>query len=377
MSTTVSRAIAAIYDCACDPSLWPETLQAIADCFDDVGALLLYRGENGNFVTVVSPSLQVCADAYARGWWRHDIRASRSLDYAYAAAAGAITDRHFITDDEMASHPIYTEFLAPFGLRWGAGLQLSPGGGTDVSLTVQRAGSKPPFSDEELEKLTDLGHHVERSLRLGLRLIHAEAAKVGLGEALGRIAVAAFLVEADGRIHFANQRGQGLIGPTFDVIAGRLTCQKASDRARLAGLIREAGTTEWGGEAESFRSLPLLLTGQDQARIAVYVLPAGDPSTDPLSSAVPLFVVLARDLSRGAPLDPGLIRDAYGLTLGEARIAALVGSGISPRVTAARLALSEETVRSVLKRIFDKLDVSRQAELVELFTRLKTVNLLR
>lgn len=67
---------------------------------------------------------------------------------------------------------------------------------------------------------------------------------------------------------------------------------------------------------------------------------------------------------------PNYLRDVLGLTLGEARIAALVGSGLSPRESAEKLGITEETARTVLKRVFSKTGVSRQSELVALLTKL-------
>jgi DNA-binding CsgD family transcriptional regulator len=68
--------------------------------------------------------------------------------------------------------------------------------------------------------------------------------------------------------------------------------------------------------------------------------------------------------------DPALIRDLLDLTLGEAKIASLVGSGVPPREAAERLGIAEETARTVLKRVFAKTGVSRQSELAGLITRL-------
>jgi DNA-binding CsgD family transcriptional regulator len=64
------------------------------------------------------------------------------------------------------------------------------------------------------------------------------------------------------------------------------------------------------------------------------------------------------------------VRDLFGLALGEARVAALVGSGLSPREAAGRLGISEETARTALKHVFAKAGVSRQNELAALLGRL-------
>jgi DNA-binding CsgD family transcriptional regulator len=68
--------------------------------------------------------------------------------------------------------------------------------------------------------------------------------------------------------------------------------------------------------------------------------------------------------------DPTLVRDVLGVTLGEARIASLIGSGLSPKEAAEKLGITEETARSVLKRVFSKVGVSRQSELAVLIARL-------
>jgi DNA-binding CsgD family transcriptional regulator len=81
-------------------------------------------------------------------------------------------------------------------------------------------------------------------------------------------------------------------------------------------------------------------------------------------------VVLVVDALADQPPDPALVRDVLGLTLAEARVAALVGSGQAPRGAAEKLGITEETARTVLKRVFAKVGVSRQSELASLLTKL-------
>ena len=52
MSEPFVRAIEAVYQSAAEPSHWPLTLQAIADCFGDVGAILLYGKDDSSFGVV-------------------------------------------------------------------------------------------------------------------------------------------------------------------------------------------------------------------------------------------------------------------------------------------------------------------------------------
>jgi DNA-binding CsgD family transcriptional regulator len=75
-----------------------------------------------------------------------------------------------------------------------------------------------------------------------------------------------------------------------------------------------------------------------------------------------LIVVIEPDAARG--LDEQLLREMFNLSPGEARVAAAVATGMAPKDVAASFGMSEGTIRVVLKRVFQKVGVSRQAELV-------------
>lgn len=367
MRTTPSACTAAIYACALQPERWPAALHDVAEELDGVGGLLIHRRDDGSFGTLVSPGLRHAVDVYERIWWRYDIRAERAIAGLYAEAAGAaLTDRHMVSENEIRTHPIYTEFLVPLGLMWAASVQVSPRSGAQVGLSVLRAVGTPPFSDADLAVLADLGRHAEQALRLGLRIVEAEAVNMGLGDALSRLSSGVFVVDRARRVSFSNARARRLSTQVFDFKDGMLGFRSSGHQKRFLAMLDISSS---GAAPPS----PLVVAS-GRERIAVYAFPLETVEAEWGQAFGAGTVVMVLDLAPGAPLDPGLVRDVYGLTLGEARVAALVGAGISPREAARTLSLAEETVRSVLKRVFSKLDVSRQAELTDLFARLKTVS---
>src|SRR4051794_5059449 len=104
-------AVEAIYEAAPNPSRWPVALQKIAECFDDVGAVLLWRRDDGGFGTVVSPSLVAAQRDYeADGWLHRDLPAIRAVERSLWLGSDAATDRHAVSDEEIETHPFYTEF---------------------------------------------------------------------------------------------------------------------------------------------------------------------------------------------------------------------------------------------------------------------------
>jgi DNA-binding CsgD family transcriptional regulator len=364
-------AVDAIYAAATAPGLWPQTLEKVADVFDDVGANLFYIRDDGSFGIIVTPSLQAVVEDY-REWWKLDIRTQRALEYGYGAGVEAITDRHVASDQEIAEHPFYKDFLRPYGIGWFAGVPITPDPRIVLALTVQRSMAlKPAFSDDELAVHTRLGRHAEHALRLSARLLTAEMTNLAFGDALAHLDVGVYLLDAAGKVVSSNPVADRLIGGALVVSDERLVARFEPERAALQAAIESIilnDTLEPGPIPR-----PVVLHGiADDVYAVAYVLPVRTARDHPFERA--LFgvqaIVVVRRAKRNEPLDPGLARDLLNVTTGEARVAALVGSGLAPREAAERLGITEETARTTLKRVFAKVGVSRQSELAALLSRL-------
>ena len=88
------------------------------------------------------------------------------------------------------------------------------------------------------------------------------------------------------------------------------------------------------------------------------------------SSGSTLGVLVVTKLGATGVPSSDLVQRLFALAPAEARVATLIGSGLSPRQTAKNLGISEETVRTTLKRVFAKVGVSRLSELAVLLTKL-------
>ena len=364
-------AVEAIYAAAPEPSRWPNALQKIADFFTDVGAVLIWQRDDGSFGTVASPDLVAANQDYLdNGWSSRDLPALRAVERGLWLRTDAASDRHAVSDEEIATHPFYTEFLARHGLRWRAAIGVAPDRHISVALSIQRAATKLPFSDQELEQATRLGRHVENALRLSIRLFNAELLTAGLSDALNRINIGVFALDSLGRIVFSNDKANKLLGDGIRLADDRLLIDRLSERKALEAAIAKMTSANASDLHDAPRPI-LIQRGSSNGPMAIYVLPIAiteDIATQFLTHV--RVIVLAINPEANAPADPALVRDILGLTLGEARVAAIVASGLPPRKAATALGLSEETVRTVLKRVFFKTGVTRQVELTHLLSRL-------
>jgi DNA-binding CsgD family transcriptional regulator/PAS domain-containing protein len=363
------RAVEAIYDAAPEPSRWPQALGAIADYFGDVGAILIWHRSDGSFGTIVSERLaEAQRDYEENGWAERDIKAIRAQQRGYFFNGEPFADRHIGYDEEMASHPCSVQFFHKHGLGFIGGVAVSPDPHVGVALSIQRNWrTKPQFSDAELEQLRQISRHVEKSLRLSVRLLNAEVANLGLGEALSRIGIGVFVLDSLGSVIFSNPAAQRLQGDALCLSQGRL---------KIAGVANNAGLEE--AIAHTIRSAPAdlsadprpILVKSGDRRLAIYLLPVFQPPLAQQFLTHTSAFVLVIEQKLDEPADPAIVRDLFGLTLGEARIAAIIGAGLTPKDAAERLGIAEDTARSVLKRVFSKVGVSRQSELTAVLAKM-------
>jgi DNA-binding CsgD family transcriptional regulator/PAS domain-containing protein len=364
-------AVEAIYETAASPSRWPHALQKIADILGDVGTVLMYRRDNGSFGTVVSPSLADAQRDYERHWWTQDIRSFRAIERGILLK-DAITDRHLVSQEEVGTHPIYTEFLIPHGLGWIAGSSISPDPRVLVWISVQRMITRPRFTDQELAIVTRVARHAENALRLGIRLLDAEMVSLGLGEALSRINIGVFVLDEEKRVMFTNAAAEKFVGRGLLVTEQRLAAALGPERDVLDTAISSMMRAGPGDLSEP-PPRPILVRHRDAKRpLTIYVLPARSS----VDAGVRHFLARARAFvlvigsQHDQPPAPAVVRDLLGLTLGEARVAALVATGRRPAQTAEQLGITEETARTVLKRVFAKVGVSSQSQLAALLAKL-------
>lgn len=88
---------------------------------------------------------------------------------------------------------------------------------------------------------------------------------------------------------------------------------------------------------------------------------------DVLNGGAPMSPAIARMIITKMQVQPALQQNSYQLTSREKEVLALLSKGNSHKMIAAYLNISIETVRSHLKKIYDKLHVNSQTEAKQSF----------
>jgi DNA-binding CsgD family transcriptional regulator len=187
------------------------------------------------------------------------------------------------------------------------------------------------------------------------KLLERAGAKIELCQQLG---VAAAVLEPDERVRLMN--------PLFEEVHAQFMSMR--DRLEVKNpvankaLRQELAQLSRGINDRIIGPIPVR-TEDRHLPLAAYLL----PMRASFGMTLGIMIVITPN-KKGAP-STSLLQSLFALTPAEARVAALVGSGLSPREAAKELSISEGNLRTTLKHVFAKVGISRQSELAILLSK--------
>lgn len=188
----------------------------------------------------------------------------------------------------------------------------------------------------------------------------ALASNRGLTAALNSSDVATLLVDAGGRLLFANVAAERLLKASDGLrrAGALLSGTRLVDTMRLQATIEHVVN---GGDAASAPSPVVALNRKDGRALLAAVVGAGQAG-DAAGDAAAIVHVFDPD----GDLEPLLVPVCrlYGLSPTEGRLASLLARGRALADAAREMRVQEQTARSYLKQVFLKTGTNRQAELV-------------
>jgi alpha-beta hydrolase superfamily lysophospholipase/DNA-binding CsgD family transcriptional regulator len=199
--------------------------------------------------------------------------------------------------------------------------------------------------DPNIDAMIETLHpHWQRAFELREELRWAARMGRVYHDVIDRLDLGVALLDGDGQLGHAN--------PAYKRIIARLMQGSDANLARVtARLLAEQQKTR----PSPGKEVPLLLEGrviglwmhQDQGEATGGLLVLRDPDQ-------------ARDQTAAKS---HLMMLAYGLTQKESMVALMLADGLSTADAATRLAISEHTLRSHVKSVFDKMQITSRAEL--------------
>jgi len=171
-----------------------------------------------------------------------------------------------------------------------------------------------------------------------------------------------FILDADSQIQFASAAARRLIETNRLCIRNGFLCSPiASETMTLRRLVKERIAAASAGRAAMiFHRLDDAADGA----LCLGVTAARQPGR--LTTGRPFAIIFVTKPSQISVPDGRQLRDHFGLTDAQARLAIEIAKGHGLKACARRLGIAETTARSHIRQIFEKTGTKRQAELVRL-----------
>lgn len=364
-----SATLEKIYAAAADPALWEESLRAIEN----------YTGSTGAVLNLVPKTPTALPIALAGSFSRENC-AEYALNYMWRCPRIAFAgdhpdvrvhyDRMVLSETEMDRDATY-EWYGTHGLRYYVAGWIGESSTHRAYMSLQRSRRQGHVEPEDVERFALLLRHMAIALSLAVKLGTLEQ-QSGLTMALvDALPHAVFALDADGKIILANARAERLLeaGDGLIVFDRRLQCRVGSQQPRFERLIAAALAPDpaqaRGGWLRIHRA-----SGRPSYVALVAQLA---PSQEIFGSFHPKALIFVRDPTDVAFAQEQALREIYGLTEAEARLASALSAGHSIESAAALLLIQPATARDHLKSVFRKVGVSRQQDLIRALASLSTI----
>lgn len=226
-----------------------------------------------------------------------------------------------------------------------------------VGAAMLRDQSQDPMVDEEKRAFRRLLGSLRQSIRMQLAMEGHQARLVA--GSFDSIDAYAFVCDADGRVLGMSLKAESLAedGRWIAIQNGRLVATDTASRRRLSHLLARV----------SFGETPDAVVVRDAGGLPLYLEICRFRGSHALSFQAAALVI-ARPARRRTERLASLASAMWRLTATEALVAAYVSDGNAPQKIADLCGVSVGTVRTHLKRIFDKTGARSQVELSALLS---------
>lgn len=330
------------------------------------------KGGLGISVGVPEAALRVWADKYIK----HDIWVHAGMQKGLVREGNVVTDRDLVPEHEFLQSVIYREHLKALGVaRLCVGVIFDPASfGVHMTVfAVYRDVTEPPFGDADVERMRALVPHLSRSLGVMFRLRDAELRTAASLAALDRLTSGVLLIGSELDVVFANAAARKLLAQGAGI---RLEGSNGSSRLRardpqlsqaLARALAEA--TREGVAAPHFSRSLQVPSANGSGALVMQFAPLPESHTFDAPAEVRAIAFVA-DPNAPPELDETTLRNVYGATQAEARLARQLVAGKTLAEAAEEQGIAVATVRTQLASLFQKTGTSRQGDLIKLLASL-------
>jgi DNA-binding CsgD family transcriptional regulator len=371
----MSALIDGFHEAALDPQQWQSALSRLGQAVGGSGVVVLTAYDAAGGAHLLE------SVGYDRGYWErvqaeHSTpETNRYIRMINAAKPGEVLQpRTAMSLADWLDDPIYRKFLRPDGLGDGLACPLFHRQGGFAAIATFRGRH---YDLDHVSLLQAAAPHIRHALNVHLRLQgQADGGSAG-GGPLANLRAGIILSDAQARVIYVNPAAQRILDKSDGLSVGRagsLISTLRDQTIQLRTLVKSAAETA----LRSSRTVGISRNVSPGGGAMRLVRPSGmgalEMLVSPLRAVVPMsgssvegrasVMISLVDPEAGIAVDAAALRQMYGLTAAEARLALQLLDGKDLTAAALAMEVSIHTVKTLLKRAFERTGTHRQTEFV-------------
>jgi DNA-binding CsgD family transcriptional regulator len=356
-----------IYDAAIEPDRWQDFAEALSETLD--GAWLAFGLWASDDPLAGTAYLVGITPEYRRSFTEQLVG---NLPFS---RFGPETGKRFFSmgdmfpEIELSENGFWHSWMKPQGLApyWPIGCSINLDGAHPAGwIYIVRPRGGEPFGHEDLALGDLLLPHLQRALRIHLKLSSSRHQRDALGEVIDRLPTGVLLLDAQRRVLSKNKSAEAILAQNdgFRIGPSGPCAETPRDNEVLKKAIAAVADPEPGAEivASGFTTITRP-SGKRPFVVMVTPLLAASPGAHNGDAVASLFIA---DAETGRVSATQVLENVYHLTHAEADLVRLLSEGHSLEEAAKRRGVTINTARGQLKQVFAKTDTNRQPELVRL-----------
>jgi DNA-binding CsgD family transcriptional regulator len=358
--------VESVYDASLDGEQWPAFLSMLAQQLSGVLPTLFIhdtRAHSGALAINVgydTGTVRAYKDHFAeRNLW---LRSGTHL-----LTPGSVRTSHIMCSRQaFLTSEWYADYCRPLNISQGIGATIHRDAMVTSNIAIFAGDDRAEFASEEIALLKALMPHMQRALKIHMHVAEANLRQGEFVEAMEPLAVGVILVTASAQVLFANRSARRLLDNGDGLMMDRegLRTARSRETSALRALIGCTVASCGQGQSQSGGGLNVTRPNGRRA-LQVLVSPIRPQQTLHLGERA-VAAIYVTDPEQVSERPEVILIRLYGLTPAEAKVAAFIVRGLSARQTAEGLAISYNTVKSHLKRVFAKTGTKRQGDLIRL-----------
>ncbi len=369
MKVKISKLIQDIHQAPLNSVKWRSVLEDMRVLTGASSGNLLVTGQHSaNTLVLASTAIDRSAiEEYHAYYHQYDIWLSNSR---WCKSGSILRGPDILPDEQFLQSLWYNDFLRRLDIGKLISGRLFGDASNGDSISFYRPWAQSDFDSTSDQLLRQILPHLSSAIAIYRHLSDLEQRLAATETAFDRLPIGVVLFGRKGQLLYANKLAWGVLREHdgLDVKARRLVAANPDVQRRLERLIMATAATGQGEQASPGGTLTISRLSLKPS-YSIFVAPVSDRGSEQpgiLADTQPCAIAIINNPEWMAQIPSDVLRERYGLTSAESRLAAELSTGSSLKQASEKFGVSRDTVRTQLKQIFTKTNTHRQTDLVRL-----------